>query len=425
MAVGTTRKQARLKKAWKNLDPPLNWHALLSEDDRSDWATIHRFHALQIWNRAVGFRAKFDLLRRTALWPIQSIGHALTCTRAAGELVAHETGLSRRQQFFEQLRLAIFECISPSAYYLFRLYRLENQHRAHRFLHRYESKRPAQLFKAISPDARRASRLLCDKQAFHDVCIEHGIPTARIHFAIEASETRGLERAPQLPCADLFVKRRVGKGGAGAQAWSYTPVGDFVDATGLRLERDALLQRLEADAEEHDLLVQERIANHPEIEAFAGKALATARIMTVVNESERPEPVIAVFRMATGDSVVDNFHRGGIVASVDLKTGALGPAVSLSPTAPETKIHPETGLPFAGERVPGWREALKLAVRAHEIIGGRTVLGWDIGFGANGPILIEGNSSPGVHMLQCATGEPLGESRFAQLVVYHLRRRPA
>ncbi len=417
-------ERATLTKSWEKLNPPLNWHALLSDDDRSDWAAIHRFHALQTWNQSVGLRKKLALLIAAASWPVWAFLVACHCTRLAGRHVEGTTGIPRSQQFRDQLSLACFECISPVAYYLFRLYEPENMSRRHGYLHRYESKKPALLFKIVSRNPEQVSRLLCDKLLFHDRCVEHGIATPRVHLVVAGREGRGITGdVTRLPEANLFVKPRRGKGGQGVQAWNFTSPGDYENADGERLDREALLERLRADARGQALLVQERIDNHPELAVFCGQALATARIMTVINESERPEPVIAVFRMATADALVDNFHHGGLAASVDLKTGELGSAIAMSPFSERTDFHPGTRRSFAGERIPGWQRALRLAIRAHERFPGRTVLGWDIGFTAEGPVLVEGNSSPGVHVLQCASGDPLGESRLAQLVVYHLRRR--
>ncbi len=415
---------AAVWKRWKSLDPPINWQALLSNDDRSDWATIHRYHALQMWNQRSGIRQKLVLLIEAALWPAKALVLAAHCTRIVGRHVECATGIPRKRQFLAQLRLACFDYVSPAAYYMFRLYLPENEPRAHRFLHRYESKKPAQLFTVISNNPSEASRMLCDKLVFHDRCVEHGIATPRIHMVFEDGHQQSAHGSTRLPAANLFVKPLNGKGGNGAEAWNLTPQADYEGVKGERLEAPALYEKLRRESCGRPLLVQQRLENHPDLAVTCGPTFATARIMTVVNESGRPEPVIAVFRMATGNAVVDNFHRGGLAAGVDLKTGELGSAIGLSPFSERTDIHPKTGLRFAGMRIPGWHQALRLAVRAHDAFPGRTVVGWDIGFTAVGPVVVEGNSSPGILMLQCATGEPLGETRMAQLLAYHLRHRP-
>ncbi len=401
----------------------MNWHALFSDDDHSDWATIHRFHALQTWNRARGIRQKLGLLLATFLWHVMACAMAWRCAQKFGNTVEAESGISRRQQIAEQIRFACFECISPAAYYLFRLYEPRNRERAQRFLHRYESKSPARLFSIISRDPQAVGRSMNDKLRFHDHCVVGGIPTPHIHMWIEDGHIEGAGDLRRLPRADFFVKPRIGKGGNGAALWKRAGREHFVGAVGERIDEETLRQRLLRESHDVPLLLQERVENHPHVAAFAGHTLATARIMTAINESGHPEPVIVVFRMATGHAVVDNFHRGGLAASVDLKTGELGSAVGIDPVAPRTGVHPDTGVSFAGVRLPGWRRALQHVVRAHERFDGRVVLGWDVGFTPNGPTLVEGNCSPGVLMLQCASGEPLGESRLAQLLVYHLRRR--
>ncbi len=399
--------------------PPLNWYVLLAEDDRSDWAVIHRFHALQTWNRTAGVRKKTWLLLATALWPVAAVVQALHWSHRAGRVIEQQTGIPRRQQFAEQVRLSLSECISPKAYYMFRLFEPANRSRADRFLHRYESKSPARLFSAISRGSRCASNLLGDKLMFHDHCVEVGTPTPRVYFEIGSGE----ECDSDLPACDLFVKPRRGRGGKGTQLWRYTSSGDYEDANHLRMTSRELLEQLRRDAEQRPLLVQERLSNHVDVDLFCGPAFSTARIMTVFNESGLPEPVAAVFRMGVGGAIVDNIHRGGIAAGVDLETGALGSAAALDVAVVRIEVHPDTHQRFVGRCLPDWSKALALVVNAHRHLAGRCVVGWDVGFTDEGPVLVEGNSSPCVNLLQRGLGEPLGNSRFAELLAYHLRHR--
>lgn len=421
--MGKSKNRSWLGKLLLQSGPPLNWYALLTDDDRSDWAAIHRFHALQTWNHAVGAREKIKLLLAVASWPIAAIAQARRYVGKVGDAVQRQTGITRKQQFSEQARLAVFECIAPKAYYMFRLYEPANRARAHRYLHRYESKNPAPLFRVISEDSRRTSRLLCDKLAFHDECVAIGIATPRVHLVLEEGEVSLESRHARLPAEDLFIKPRNGRGGTGTQAWRFTALGDYEDADGQRIAGAELLDQLRNVSKQQTLLVQERMVNHPDLDRFCGSAFSTARIMTIFNESDRPEPVAAVFRMATGNAIVDNIHRGGIAARVDLKTGVLGSAIALNAAALRTEIHPETQRRFSGRTLPDWQAALDLVVAAHRHFAGRCVVGWDVGFTNDGPVLVEGNSSPCVHLLQRGMGEPLGDARFGQLLAYQLRER--
>jgi hypothetical protein len=48
------------------------------------------------------------------------------------------------------------------------------------------------------------------------------------------------------------------------------------------------------------------------------------------------------------------------------------------------------------------------------------MVGWDIGFGTDGPVLIEGNGKPGLFAAQRATRAGVGETRFGALIAHHL-----
>lgn len=62
--------------------------------------------------------------------------------------------------------------------------------------------------------------------------------------------------------------------------------------------------------------------------------------------------------------------------------------------------HPKTNAPIMGTTVPDLDAAVALACIAHQLFAqGFTVIGWDIGLTAEGPVLIEGNWNPGTVLL--------------------------
>jgi hypothetical protein len=110
-----------------------------------------------------------------------------------------------------------------------------------------------------------------------------------------------------------------------------------------------------------------------------------------------PEATHAVLRMASNrDVVVDNFHAGGVAASVDVPTGKLGRATDMG-LGKDTRwwdVHPVTGARIEGRILPFWNEVLALARHAHEAFADHVAIGWDIALLQNGPHLVEGNKSP-------------------------------
>jgi hypothetical protein len=169
--------------------------------------------------------------------------------------------------------------------------------------------------------------------------------------------------------------------------------------------------------------VQPRLTNHRDMIDLSNGALATVRIVTILNQTGGYEVSHAALRMAVGTNrVVDNFHAGGIAAPVHIETGILGAAsdVGLRPERGWNERHPDTGGQIAGRRLPLWPETKALASAAHAAFAPRAVVGWDIAITDDGPILIEGNGAPDLDIIERAYREPIGNTRFGALLALHL-----
>jgi hypothetical protein len=171
------------------------------------------------------------------------------------------------------------------------------------------------------------------------------------------------------------------------------------------------------------VVLQPRLVNHPDLADVNLGALSTLRMVTALDEQERPELIGAVLRMPSrADSPVDNFHAGGIAAPVDVATGRLGAAsdMGLKPTTRWHDVHPVTGGRIDGRALPYWPEAQVLVVEAHAKLGERVVIGWDVAILADGPMIVEANGLPDQDILQRIHKAPSGEARLGQLLAHHL-----
>src|SRR5690606_7834360 len=197
-----------------------------------------------------------------------------------------------------------------------------------------------------------------------------------------------------------FVKPATGKGGRKARRWVYAdgryhplggPAGAGVRGTagagaggpagaGTGVAPDDLLARLAADAAGTALLVQPCLTNHPDLADLALDAVPTCRVVTILDESGAPEPVIAIFRMpARPGAVVDNMHRGGIAAPLDVSSGVLGPASGYATAGPPTRHtrHPVSGAAIADRKLPAWEAVRELVLAAHRAFLPRVLVGWE------------------------------------------------
>lgn len=175
-------------------------------------------------------------------------------------------------------------------------------------------------------------------------------------------------------------------------------------------------------------VVQRRLPTHQALEDVSPGALPTLRVVTCLDEQGEPEACETALRLsAGGPRPVDNFNAGNLVLPVDGR-GRCGPAWLGGGEGAATRhaAHPATGAPIAGRIMPDHDASLALALSAHRHFReGFTVIGWDIGLTAEGPVLVEGNWNPGTDIVQLVQGKGLGATRLGALYRHHLARLPA
>ncbi|MCZ6784310.1 MAG: hypothetical protein O7G30_13465 [Proteobacteria bacterium] len=388
--------------------------------DRSAAVRVHLAYARIVWRSCTSGLARVRLAVRVLRWPAEAAMVCVVATALYGASVRRRTGKGIARQVIEQLDLALRCGVQPMSYYVLRLYESQNKRNAQHYIHRYETK-PNGIYSLLRRPGRRSSGL-GNKQEFYERCRENDLPTAPLVMQLTRGEILACDGDPgSLPRRDLFVKPKRGKGGEGTARWDW--VGDdlYREPGGEVVSEAALLEHLKALSRERSILVQHRLVNHTEIRDLSNGALTTARILTCLDERGEPEIVAAVFRMAVGKNrVVDNIHAGGIASAVDLGTGKLGRATSLDPRRDWIDVHPETGAAIAGRTLPHWNEALDLVRRAHREFNRLVVVGWDVGITEDGPVLVEGNGSPCVTLMQRPHDSPLGLTRLGELLAHHL-----
>ena len=152
-------------------------------------------------------------------------------------------------------------------------------------------------------------------------------------------------------------------------------------------------------------VAEEYVRQHSVLSELCPDSVNTIRIVTVVSK-RRPvtrdgkymDVAYAAIRIGAGSSVVDNFHSGGMCASVDVETGEIMThATDMSCHIFE--IHPATGARIKGVKVPYFREAIELVRKACDMPLVEGQIGWDIAICEDGPQLIEVNMEPGIVLL--------------------------
>jgi hypothetical protein len=404
---------------------PLTLVGRFLPDDGSPASFIHHCYSREVWRRR-GLWVGPDLLAAVFVWPLITLIAMGRSTRLHGRAIKARTGKGIIRQLLEQLRVALVYSILPRWYYVFELYHDERRQQASPYLQRFETKRGIYTMLKKKRDATVLESPLADKVAFALRCREHNVAAVPVIVALQQGaypQVSGCE--PTLPPIDLFVKPNYGKGGRGAERWDYQTSGMYRGSDGTVLTEAELLERLKMRFAEMGCLVQPRVVNHPLIADLSNGALTTVRLMSCRNEQEGFEITNAVFRMAQGrNTVVDNFHAGGLAAAVDLRCGELGWATDLGLHCASRwwDTHPDTNARIIGRRLPFWYETLALVQRAHAAFADRILVGWDVALLQDGPQLVEGNGAPDLDIIQRTHQVPLGNARLGQLLAFHLKQ---
>lgn len=183
---------------------------------------------------------------------------------------------------------------------------------------------------------------------------------------------------------DFFVKENRGALGAGVYAIHMKRETRTID----EIFNEVLLSA--------PCIIEERIVQHHDMAVFHPSSVNTIRFVTYWAMSGELRHVYANIRIGQGGAVVDNAGAGGIIASVDLKTGVINTDGYSEDHENAMVVHPDTQYPFKGSQIPAWDELLEMVNEMAEISKVRWYVGWDFAYSDRGWMVIEGNDNPGI-----------------------------
>jgi hypothetical protein len=139
-------------------------------------------------------------------------------------------------------------------------------------------------------------------------------------------------------------------------------------------------------------LLQELLRPHQEIRKFIGDKICTLRVIILLEKSG-PRLFMAVWKINLGGNVADNYWReGNLLAKLDQGSGEIVQCMTgLGPQHHIVERHPKTDKLLAGFRVPMYRKAVDLGLRASRAFPGVPMQAWDIAITDDGPIPLELN----------------------------------
>lgn len=194
----------------------------------------------------------------------------------------------------------------------------------------------------------------------------------------------------------LFFKPIFGMGGQGILRLT-TDDGVFVQ-DGKTMPVSELEKLLSKDI----WVIQKKIMQHPELDKFNASGVNTIRIITMLNQG-KPGFLASFLRISIGNSHIDNWDSGSLALGIEHEDGTLWADGFYRPrfaSISHCLEHPDSKIPFKGFKIPFYKEAVDISLRAHRFFYGRFIMTWDYAITPEGPVIIEINCRPTFQPLQ-------------------------
>lgn len=148
-------------------------------------------------------------------------------------------------------------------------------------------------------------------------------------------------------------------------------------------------------------IIEKGIIQHSLLNKINATSLNTLRVMTY-NEGGVIRIPSCFLRIGRENSFVDNAAAGGVFIHYDLMNNSLGKlAYTHAGSGGLTyKRHPDSNFIFDSAKLPYSEKVQKLVIQAAKLFPELDLIGWDIGYTEDGPVLVEGNSNPSLLMMQ-------------------------
>jgi hypothetical protein len=388
-----------------------------------------RIYLVQCRSKYRAVHSTFHKNMRMRFSLFNNLQRAWTFGRRHAGKVRRQRGVPVPQQAVQLLKLVFIYRTDPAAYYALNLY--EPPHRldeVEHYIGRHESKNGlySLMREAVERHRPASGHSLANKAVFAEHCAKAGLPHIRVVASGKGGTLTVHDQTPGALDRDLFVKLTRGSGTFGARFYRWDGNGRHVARDGTAFDRDALFKELAESSKWRPLIVNHYLRNHPEIADLATDSLLTFRIFTCLDPAGQPHVTHGFMRiMSKLEPSWGTIEEYG--SKIDLDTGRMNRMCADRDLAPDAwwDVHPKTGAPVAGRVISGWPAIAALAVAGHREFANWAVIGWDLAWTPDGPVLIEGNSDPDTHYLQRVHRQMLGHSSMAPLLRHHLAQGAA
>ena len=152
--------------------------------------------------------------------------------------------------------------------------------------------------------------------------------------------------------------------------------------------------------------------NIPDLSEIYPWSVNSFRILTYFVPGLGAKAIYSILKLGNNNAFTDNAHTGGIYVRIDPESGVLD-EIAYDEDLFEYQRHPATGYEFRGRRINGINKVVEIAETLGNKLPNLAFIGWDIALTPDGPVVLEGNSSPGLTIIQRTHG---GMKKFINLV---------
>lgn len=162
----------------------------------------------------------------------------------------------------------------------------------------------------------------------------------------------------------------------------------------------------------NDWIIQEGIQNDEEISKIYKYSVNSFRVLTYFMPEYGAKAIYCILKFGNNKAITDNAHTGGVYVRINMENGELFDT-AYDEDLREYKFHPLTGHKFVGTKIKGVKKIIETAELLGNKLPNLTFIGWDIAITPTGPVVLEGNSSPGLTIIQRTYD---GMSEFIKLI---------
>lgn len=142
----------------------------------------------------------------------------------------------------------------------------------------------------------------------------------------------------------------------------------------------------------NDILLEECIVQHSDM-SFNNRSVNTIRVYTVLDKKGKAHILKTVLRAGIGDSIVDNFHSGGVIYPINVKRGFIESFGVRRGGKECIYTHPGTKRIMLGFHIPQWEKLKENVSTMAERLPKLRYVGWDMVVTPQGVDCIEANDN--------------------------------